>query len=48
MLFPVDCAAEGKFTCGNGRCINTSLVCNGEDNCKDLSDEADCGTYLLT
>ena len=42
MIFTVDCEAEGKFTCGNGGCINSSQVCNGEDNCHDLSDERGC------
>lgn len=32
----------GYFRCRNSRCINTSLVCNGLDNCGDSSDEVNC------
>ncbi|KAI0231710.1 hypothetical protein LSAT2_017938 [Lamellibrachia satsuma] len=27
------------FLCGNGNCVNVSLVCDGVDNCGDASDE---------
>ncbi|CAH1257112.1 LDLRAD3 [Branchiostoma lanceolatum] len=30
------------FRCENGRCIDKSFVCDGKDNCKDLSDEVHC------
>ena len=38
---PVACA-EGEFACGNGTCINESLVCNTLPDCMDGSDEIGC------
>ena len=40
-----DCA--GMFKCNNGRCIQNDSVCNGEDDCKDLTDEHQCGMFLF-
>lgn len=35
-------SCDGMFTCNNGRCIDKSLLCNNNDDCRDMSDELDC------
>ncbi|XP_013879264.1 SCO-spondin isoform X2 [Austrofundulus limnaeus] len=36
----------GQFSCQNTKeCIPASLLCDGQPNCKDHSDEASCGTF---
>lgn len=36
-----DCK-EWEYTCGNGHCISELYICDGENDCKDGSDEQSC------
>lgn len=35
----------GQFQCNNTKCIHPSLICNGEQDCGDGSDEEGCNEY---
>ncbi|XP_078692876.1 uncharacterized protein LOC144922725 [Branchiostoma floridae x Branchiostoma belcheri] len=37
-----EACTEDEFQCGNGRCIPDSFQCDGEDDCRDNSDEFNC------
>uniref|UniRef100_A0A8P4KJ15 Complement component 6, duplicate 2 n=1 Tax=Dicentrarchus labrax TaxID=13489 RepID=A0A8P4KJ15_DICLA len=39
-LLPIDC--KDNFKCDNGRCINSVLTCNRQNDCGDNSDERNC------
>ncbi|GFO32178.1 fibropellin-1, partial [Plakobranchus ocellatus] len=34
--------SQGSFHCSNGRCISPTLKCDGDDDCRDRSDEWEC------
>ena len=41
LLFSEICPSlEGRFLCANKRCIYKSLTCDGDDDCRDNSDES--------
>lgn len=42
LLANKSCNDDGMFLCRNKRCINESMVCDGFNNCGDLSDEIRC------
>lgn len=37
-----ECTGPSVFKCNNSLCISETLLCNGEDNCGDYSDEQTC------
>jgi len=39
-----DCASW-EFHCDSGECIDARLRCDGNRDCRDATDEFDCGNY---
>lgn len=39
---PAACAAAAQFACRSGECVHLGWRCDGDRDCKDKSDEADC------
>ncbi|KAJ8374864.1 hypothetical protein SKAU_G00054440 [Synaphobranchus kaupii] len=39
---------SGQFACHNGGCVPISLLCDGQQDCSDHSDELGCGTGATT
>ena len=39
------CPYDGYIRCkSTGRCVHPASICNGYDNCRDGTDEENCGT----
>ena len=40
---------DDEFTCRNGNCVTTGVVCDNIDNCGDGTDESSdtCGEFLV-
>ena len=41
-----ECGAH-EFTCTNRMCISSDFVCDSHNDCKDGSDELNCGTDAI-
>ena len=41
------CKSAGQFACGNAFCVEMEKRCDGKVDCRDASDEQDCGILVL-
>ena len=48
MLYVGTACHSGKFDCGDGKCINSSLRCDGDFDCKNHADEYNCGKFTCS
>lgn len=48
LFYPSLCRCTGdEFMCTDGNCVSVSFRCDGDPDCDDASDEADCRKYSL-
>lgn len=43
---PPSCSPR-EFTCSDGSCVHEQSICDGNRDCRDGSDEVDCGKCQL-
>ena len=40
--FVISACEADQYKCGSGECIDTAKLCDGYDDCIDVSDEINC------